>query len=575
LATPISELGSQALVREVRFREYLRDLARLKEDQEGDEDEEEADEDEDEDGEDEDDDFDDSDDDDSDEDSDESTDSKEECKKNTRSKAKTEYDSSGNIIKKLKYTDTEIVDKLLEVANELKSNCKKNKVLDEIVKYGNDKKAKIEKREKKKDKKSKETNCVKYRQLAKDKNMGSDIVYFKKLSIGDQTKYLDEMSIISKEFNSNKPYRFALFDTPLPSNLKAIALKKINALQTMEPGSGEYYKIKNWVDTFMRIPFEQYSTLPIQMSDGTDKCHEFMRNAKDILDQEVYGLNDAKMQIMQMIGQWITNPSAVGTAIAIQGPMGTGKTTLVKEGISKIMNRYFAFIALGGATDSSFLEGHSYTYEGSTWGKIVDIMIQSKKMNPIIYFDELDKISDTGRGQEIVGILTHLTDTAQNTQFHDKYFADVEFNLSKCMFIFSYNDEEKVNPILRDRMYVIKTKGYNTKDKIIIANNYLLPTIREQLKFTSDDIEISEPVIRYIIEQYTNDEAGVRNLKRCLEIIYKKLNLYRLMKPDTNLFEEDMSIEVKFPFTVSISIIDILIKKTFVDDNKYNKVMYM
>ena len=120
-----------------------------------------------------------------------------------------------------------------------------------------------------------------------------------------------------------------------------------------------------------------------------------MEQSIAILDKAVYGLNDAKMQIMQLIGQWIVNPTAIGSAIAIKGPMGTGKTTLVKEGISKILNRPFALIALGGATDSSVLEGHGYTYEGSTWGKIVDILIQTKCSNPVIYFDELDKVSDT------------------------------------------------------------------------------------------------------------------------------------------------------------------------------------
>ena len=123
--------------------------------------------------------------------------------------------------------------------------------------------------------------------------------------------------------------------------------------------------------------------LPITYQEGIDSTHEFMSNAKTILDQAVYGLEDAKMQIMQMVGQLITNPKAVGTAIAIKGPMGTGKTTLVREGISKILQRPFAFIALGGATDSSFLEGHSYTYEGSSWGKIVDILMKSKCMNPV------------------------------------------------------------------------------------------------------------------------------------------------------------------------------------------------
>jgi ATP-dependent Lon protease len=311
----------------------------------------------------------------------------------------------------------------------------------------------------------------------------------------------------------------------------------------------------------MRVPFGKYESLPINISDGVDKCHEFMEKAQKTLDNAVYGLNDAKIQIMQMLGQLITNPKALGTAIAIQGPMGTGKTTLVKEGISKILNRPFAFIALGGATDSSFLEGHSYTYEGSTWGKIVDLLIKCKSMNPVIYFDELDKISDTPKGEEIAGILTHLTDTSQNSEFHDKYFTEIDFDLSKCLFIFSYNDESKINPILKDRMYRIHTKGYSVKQKSVISNNYLLPKIREQVKFSTEDIIIPEQSINYIVDNHCNKEDGVRNLKRCLEIIYTKLNLYRLMKPGTNLFEEDMSLKVQFPFTVTKDVIDKLIKK--------------
>jgi ATP-dependent Lon protease len=286
-----------------------------------------------------------------------------------------------------------------------------------------------------------------------------------------------------------------------------------------------------------------------------------MENSLKILDASVYGLNDAKMQIMQMLGQLITNPKSIGSAIAIHGPPGTGKTTLVKEGISKILNRPFAFIALGGATDSSFLEGHGYTYEGSSWGKIVQILIDSKCMNPVIYFDELDKISDTPKGEEIAGILTHLTDTSQNSQFHDKYFSDIDFDLSKCLFIFSYNDESKVNPILKDRMYRIETKGYNHKQKINIANNYLLPKIREQVKFSDDQVIIPEKTIQYLFDNFCNKEDGVRNLKRCLEIVHTKLNLYRLMKPGSNLFEQDMSIKVEFPFTVTTDIVDKLIKK--------------
>jgi hypothetical protein len=245
-------------------------------------------------------------------------------------------------------------------------------------------------------------------------------------------------------------------------------------------------------------------------------------------------------------------------------------TSIVKDGISKILGREFAFIALGGAGDSSFLEGHSYTYEGSTWGKIVQIIIDSKCMNPVIYFDELDKISDSARGQEIASILTHLTDTTQNNQFQDKFFSEIEFDLSKCLFIFSYNDETKVNPILKDRMYRIQTKGYNSKEKMVIAKKYILPKIREQVNFQEDEIIIQDDALEYIITnpKFSQNEQGVRNLKRCLEIIYTKLNLFRLVKDDsTTIFGKELELKVQFPYTVTKQCVDILIKNNAPDNH--------
>ena len=249
----------------------------------------------------------------------------------------------------------------------------------------------------------------------------------------------------------------------------------------------------------------------------------------------------------------------------------THNTSIVKDGISKILGREFAFIALGGAGDSSFLEGHSYTYEGSTWGKIVQIIIDSKCMNPVIYFDELDKISDSARGQEIASILTHLTDTTQNNQFQDKFFSEIEFDLSKCLFIFSYNDETKVNPILKDRMYRIQTTGYDCKQKMVIARKYILPKIREQVNFEENEIIIQNDALEYIITnpKFSQNEQGVRNLKRCLEIIYTKLNLFRLVKDDScnNIFGKELELKVKFPYTVTKQCVDILIKNNAPDNH--------
>ena len=418
----------------------------------------------------------------------------------------------------------------------------------------------------KRSKKQKEKNARIFKKSIRDKESINDTAFFNKLGVEEQKVIIKEMRAINKLNQIEKPYRITLLETDIPPAFKALAMKKINSLRYMEPGTGEHYKIKNWVDTFMRIPFGKFEKLSLSIADGVEKCHDFMENAQQTLDSAVYGMNDSKMQIMQLLGQLITNPSAIGTAIAIHGPPGTGKTSLLKEGVSKILNRPFAFIALGGATDSSFLEGHSITYEGSTWGKIVQILIDCKCMNPVIYFDELDKISDTPKGEEIAGILTHLTDTSQNSQFHDKYFSELDFDLSKCLFIFSYNDETKVNPILRDRMYKIKTSGYDLKQKTVISNQYLLPKIREQIKFHSDDIIIPDDSISYIIENHTYKEEGVRNLKRGLEIIHTKLNLYRLMRPGSNLFQKDMDLKVEFPFTVTKNIVDKLIKKERPDD---------
>ena len=492
--------------------------------------------------------------------------------KNKSKHSKTEDSSEKPKKKSSSLTEKEdtVIEQLLKLT---KGTEEDNGLLSELHSLIEEKKGEAKKHEEKLKKKQKGKNLNKFKSLLREKKVNNDFAFFAKLEIEKQNQIITEVEAVNKLIRIEKPYRLQLLESDIPTNFKACAIKKVNALRYMEPGAGEYYKVKNWVDTFMNIPFGKYTSLPISYEDGVDKTGRFMADAKKTLDDAVYGLDDAKLQIMQLVGQWITNPNAVGTAIAIKGPPGTGKTTLIKEGISKILNRNFEFIALGGATDSSFLEGHSYTYEGSQWGKIVDILIKSRCMNPVIYFDELDKISETPKGEEIAGILTHLTDTSQNTQFHDKYFSEVDFDLSKCLFIFSYNDESRINPILKDRMYRIQTDGYDCKQKIVIANKYLLPKIREQVKFNAEDIIISQDVLSHIITSFTDSEKGVRNLKRCLEIIHTKLNLYRLMTPETNLFEKEQTLKVSFPFEVTREVVDKLIKKG--EDNQFLSTLYM
>jgi len=426
-------------------------------------------------------------------------------------------------------------------------------------------------------KKTRVANAKDYHKLINSQKQKSEneMDYFKKkLSNKEQHKIMNDLKEINNHINIDKPYRLVLLESNIPTKYKAVVLQKLNMLRSMDTHDSEYFKLKNWVELFMRIPFGKYSVLDVNMAHGIDACQGFMENAMKILNECAYGLDDAKMQILQMIGQWIANPKAMGTAIAIKGPMGTGKTTLVKEGISKILNRKFVLMALGGATDGSVFDGNPYVYEGSGPGMITKKLIETNEMNSCFLFDELDKVSDTDKGQEIIGILTHLTDTTQNSEFHDKYFADVDFDMSRALFIFSYNDESRVNPILKDRMYSIQTKGYTAKEKITIATNYLLPKIREQVNFKENEIIIPDDVLEYIINTpgLTKSEDGVRNFKRCLEIIHTKFNLFRLVKSDSNILTKEINLKVTFPITVTKKDVDALIKN---DEKQSQSILSM
>ena len=324
----------------------------------------------------------------------------------------------------------------------------------------------------------------------------------------------------------------------------------------------------------MKIPFCEYTELPVSvLSSTSNEIQDFLEQSLNILDEVVYGMKDVKLQIMQLIGQWISNPNSTGCAIGIKGPPGTGKTTIVKEGISKILGRVFALIPLGGNADASDFWGHHYTYEGSKHGNILDIAIQGGKMNACVLFDELDKLSETPKGSEIKGVLTHLTDYSQNDKFHDKYYSELALDFSKMMYFFTYNDESKIDPILKDRMYCLETKGYNEKDKINISRDYLIKSAMNKVKFTDDDIIMNDEIISYIIKHYTHDEKGVRNLKRNFEIILTKLNLIKLFNNKKNPLDKELDIDITFPVTLDSRIVDKLLKKQ--EDNSYIHSLYM
>jgi len=406
----------------------------------------------------------------------------------------------------------------------------------------------------------KEENSKRYCQLLSTTSL-NDSDYFKSMNYTDQDNIIKKIENI-KQNDSKKPYIIQIFESNMPDNFKMICLNKINQ---MKLDSNNSQKLSHWVESFLKLPFTKSSYLPVTIDDGIDVCQLYMNKCEKILNDCVYGMHEAKGQLMQIIGKWITNPESVGSAIGLKGPMGTGKTTLVKHGVSKLLNREFAFISLGGSMDGSTLKGHSYTYEGGTYGKIADILIQCKSNNPIIFFDELDKISESEKGREIASILIHLTDTTQNNQFQDDYFSEIHLDVSKCLFIFSYNDETMINPILKDRMYTIDISGYHLNDKREISKLHLIPSIEKDLGLVSQSIWMRDNVLTFIIEK-TVVEEGVRNLKRNLETIYSKLNLFRILKDTTTTIFNDL-IDVSFPFEITEKIANSLMKITIEKPN--------
>jgi ATP-dependent Lon protease len=357
--------------------------------------------------------------------------------------------------------------------------------------------------------------------------------YYEDLSKSKRRKLNEQMKGLAKLVSDGEvPYKFRVLALPIPDALKASVIRKIDVLNEMDGDSGEVHKLKTWVDGFLRIPFGNVVPLPVKFNEDRAGCSKFLSDTQGTLDKAVYGMNAAKAQIMQIVAQWIANPSSVGNVIALKGPMGVGKTSFARHGVAEVLKRPFEFFSLGGASDSANFVGHSYTYEGATWGRIADAIMSARCMNPVIYFDELDKVSTTAHGEEIISMLIHLTDRSQNSHFHDRYFAGVDFDLSQCLFVFSFNDESKVHPILKDRMQVITCAGYTADDKKSIVTQYVWPQVLERINM-KDELTITEEAIKFLISEYSHEEEGVRVLIRAVETLVTRINLLRIADEKT------------------------------------------
>jgi ATP-dependent Lon protease len=382
-------------------------------------------------------------------------------------------------------------------------------------------------------------------------------------------------NLMEKKLEKNEcneiPLKYKILGSDMNFSNKTIIYNKYKHWSNLSEHSSERPKLLNWINTALSLP-NDFTSLPVGIMDDNVIISKYLYDVKYKLNLSIYGMENVKEQILCIINNKITNPKLVGSALALHGVQGVGKTKII-QALADAINIPFTSIPLGGATDSSFLIGYNFCYEGSVTGSIISSIIKMKTLNGIIFFDEIDKISKTRHGDEISKSLLHITDFTQNHSFTDRYLGnDIKINLSNMWFIYSLNYAEIIDKTLIDRIPIINVDGYNKQQKYEMANKYLLPDALKNINIKKDDIIFSNNALLYLIDETNkmyststkdkNGNTGVRKLKDAIHNIVTKLNfLKNCILPDGTYGELNISFKIdkfKLPFVVERHHIDTL-----------------
>ena len=341
------------------------------------------------------------------------------------------------------------------------------------------------------------------------------------------TKTINTKTIKEEEIK----YKILNLDTS--DTNKIVIFKHYDNMKRTEKSSTEHYKNQIFVDYSIKYPWNKYYDINHIIKDND--IPNFINSIKKKLDSKIYGMNNVKNEIINVICKFITNNDSNRNNIALYGPAGVGKSKFIKI-ISEVLGLPMKTISLGGVKDSNFFLGNGYVYVESGPGKILQNIIDSKISNPILYFDELDKVSETDNGKDIFSFLCYLTDPTQNTTFTDHYFYGMQFDLSKIFYIFTFNDINKIDKILLDRLNIIKIDSPCENETIEIIEKHCIPEIISNIGIKKE-IEFEKSNIKYIINYYKdtidkNITSGIREYYRVIEKILLELNKLILLNPN-------------------------------------------
>lgn len=359
----------------------------------------------------------------------------------------------------------------------------------------------------------------------------------------------EEMKVIADQLGDGEnpieeadEYREKIDALKCSDEIKAILYKECDKLMKMPLGSHEATVVRNYLDKCLEIPFGIYTKNSINLE-----------KSRKILDKDHYGLDKVKTRIIESLAVYMRNPGYAGQIICLYGPPGVGKTSIVKS-LAKSMNRNYVRVALGGIHDEAEIRGHRKTYIGAMTGRIIDALIKSGSMNPIILLDEIDKIGNDYKGDPSSALLEAL-DPEQNASFTDHYI-DFPIDLSKVLFITTANDVSTVSAPLYDRMEVIELNSYTADEKFNIAKKHLIKKELLKHNISPKEFKISDAALYKIIDCYTK-EAGVRGLEKQISNLCRKAataleegeTVFRVTPKNLNKYlgiekyEKDLSLE--------------------------------